>query len=113
MGYEHGLADVLRQELRACCQHAWFRSERHASASGRCVAGKAPACAYRGSASPFAGVLTPLTWAEVHEGVAAGLRPHDFTLRSVFGPLAPVGDLWAALRTAVPARLEAAFASGE
>ena len=27
MGYEHGLADVLRQELRACwacCQHAWL-----------------------------------------------------------------------------------------
>ena len=46
-------------------------------------------------------------------GRRGGLRPHDFTLRSVFGPLAPVSDLWAAVRTAAPGRLEAAFAYGE
>ena len=74
------------------------------------IYGKTLACAYSARASPFAGVSTPLTWTEVHEGVAAGLRPHDFTLRSIFGRLARIGDLWAGLRTAEPARLEAAFA---
>ena len=77
------------------------------------IYGKTLACAYSARASPFAGVSTPLTWTEVHEGVAAGLRPHDFTLRSIFGRLGQVGDLWAELRTAEPARLEAAFAYEE
>lgn len=53
------------------------------------------ACAYRASASPFVGALTPPTWTEVHERVAAGLRPYDFTQRFAFGRLAQVGDLWA------------------
>ena len=74
------------------------------------IYGKTLACAYSARASPFAGVSTPLTWTEVREGVAAGLRPNDFTLRSIFGRLEQVGDLWAALRTAEPARLEAALA---
>ena len=77
------------------------------------IYGKTLACAYSARASPFAGVSTPLTWTEVHDGVAAGLRPHDFTLRSIFGRLEQVGDLWAALRTSAPARLEAAFAYEE
>jgi len=77
------------------------------------IYGKTLACAYSARASPFAGVSTPLTWTEVHEGVAAGLRPPDFTMRSIFGRLARVGDLWAALRTVEPARLEAAFAYEE
>lgn len=75
--------------------------------------GKTLACAYSARASPFAGVSTPLTWTEVHEGAAAGLRPDDFTIRSLPGRLEQVGDLWAELRTAEPARLEAAFAYGE
>ena len=75
--------------------------------------GKTLACAYSARASPFAGVSTPLTWTEVHEGAAAGLRPNDFTMRSLPGRLEQVGDLWAKLRTAKPARLEAAFAYGE
>ena len=74
------------------------------------IYGKTLACAYSARASPFAGVSAPLTWTEVHEGVGAGLRPHDFTLRSIFARLDQVGDLWAAIRTAEPARLEAAFA---
>ena len=77
------------------------------------IYGKTLACAYSARASPFAGVSTPLTWTEVHEGVAAGLRPPDFTVRSIFGRLARIGDLWAALRTVEPARLEAAFAYEE
>ena len=77
------------------------------------IYGKTLACAYSARASRFAGVSTPLTWTEVHEGVAAGLRPHDFTMRSMFGRLERVGDLWAELRTAEPARLEAAFAYEE
>ena len=74
------------------------------------IYGKTLACAYSARASAFAGVSAPLTWTEVHEGVAAGLRPHDFTLRSIFGRLDQVGDLWSALRTVEPARLEAVFA---
>ena len=74
------------------------------------IYGKTLACAYSARASPFAGVSTPLTWTEVREGVAAGLRPNDFTLRSIFGRLEQVGDLWAGIRTAEPARLEAALA---
>ena len=74
------------------------------------IYGKTLACAYSARASPFAGVSTPLTWTEVHDGVAAGLRPDDFTMRSIFGRLERIGDIWADLRTAEPARLEAAFA---
>ncbi len=77
------------------------------------IYGKTLACAYSARASPFAGVSTPLTWTEVHEGIAAGLRPQDFTMRSIFGRVEQVGDLWADLRTAEPARLEAAFAYEE
>ena len=74
------------------------------------VYGKTLACAYSARASPFAGVSTPLTWTEVREGAAAGLRPEDFTMRSIFPRLEQVGDLWAELRTVEPARLEAALA---
>ena len=74
------------------------------------IHGKTLACAYSARASPFAGVSTPLTWDEVHEGAAAGLRPHDFTMRSIFGRLEGTGDLWAELRRSRPADLEAAFA---
>ena len=74
------------------------------------IYGKTLACAYSARASPFAGVSTPLTWTEVRGGVTAGLRPPDFTMRSIFGRLERVGDLWAGLRSAEPARLEAALA---
>ena len=74
------------------------------------IYGKTLACAYSARASAFGGVSAPLTWNEVHEGVAAGLRPQDFTVRSIFARLDQVGDLWSGLRTAEPARLEAAFA---
>ena len=73
------------------------------------VYGKTLAAAYSPRASAFAGVSTPLTWEEVHDGVRGGLEPRDFTLRSVFARLEQVGDLWAALRVAPPARLEAAL----
>ncbi len=73
------------------------------------IYGKTLACAYSARASAFAGVSTPLTWAEVHEGVRSGLVPDDFTIRSVFSRLDEVGDLWAELRTSKPARLEAVF----
>ena len=74
------------------------------------IHGKTLACAYSARASPFAGVSTPLRWAEVHEGAAAGLRPRDFTMRSVFARLDRTGDLWAGLRGSEPADLEAVFA---
>ena len=74
------------------------------------IYGKTLAAAYSARASAFAGVSTPLTWQEVRDGVRSGLDPGDFTVRSIFARLGQVGDLWAALRTSEPARLEAAFA---
>ena len=74
------------------------------------IYGKTLACAYSARASAFAGVSTPLTWTEVHDGVKAGLRPEDFTMRSICARLDRVGDLWSGLRESKPARLEAALA---
>ncbi len=73
------------------------------------IYGKTLACAYSARASSFAGVSTPLTWTEVREGVKSGLAPADFTIRTIFSRLAQVGDLWAGLREAEPADLEAVF----
>ena len=73
------------------------------------IYGKTLAAAYAARASAFAGVSTPLTWTEVHEGVRSGLSPHDFTMRSIFSRLEQVGDLWSQLRASKPARLEAVF----
>jgi bifunctional non-homologous end joining protein LigD len=58
------------------------------------VLGKTLASAYSARASAYAGVSTPLTWAEIE----AGVDREDFTLRSVPARLATVGDLWATLR---------------
>ena len=74
------------------------------------IYGKTLAAAYSARASEFAGVSAPLTWKEVHDGVQSGLRPDNFTMRSIVSRLVEVGDLWAVLRTVEPARLEAAFA---
>ena len=77
------------------------------------IHGKTLAAAYSARASPFAGVSTPLTWDEVHDGLRSGLSPRDFTLTNVFDRLAEVGDLWADLRTGEPADLRAALAGLE
>ena len=74
------------------------------------IYGKTLAAAYSARASAFAGVSTPLTWHEVRNGARSGLDPGDFTVRSIFTRLGQVGDLWAALRSSEPARLEAALA---
>jgi bifunctional non-homologous end joining protein LigD len=58
------------------------------------VRGKTLAAAYSARGSDYAGVSTPLTWAEVHAGVAR----EDFTILSVPARLREVGDLWAGLR---------------
>ncbi|MBM3772928.1 MAG: hypothetical protein FJW27_16890 [Acidimicrobiia bacterium] len=78
--------------------------ERTVSARGRRVyvdflqnvMGKTLASAYSARASEYAGVSTPLTWAEIE----AGVDREDFTIRTVPARLAKVGDLWAALRKA-------------
>ena len=57
------------------------------------IEGKSLACAYSARASEYAGASTPLTWKEVDEGV----DPRDFTIRTLPGRLARVGDLWAPL----------------
>jgi len=54
------------------------------------IEGKSLACAYSARASEFAGASTPLTWAEIDEGV----NPRDFTLRNLPDRLAKTGDLW-------------------
>jgi bifunctional non-homologous end joining protein LigD len=58
--------------------------------------GKTLATAYSARASDYAGVSTPLSWQEIDDGV----RREDFTVLSVPGRLARVGDLWAPLRRA-------------
>ncbi len=77
------------------------------------IYGKTLASAYSVRASPFAGVSTPLTWAEVHDGLKTGLSPRDFTLENVFDRLAEVGDLWARLRIGPPVDLRAVLAGLE
>jgi bifunctional non-homologous end joining protein LigD len=58
--------------------------------------GKTLAAAYSARATPFAGVSTPVTWAEIDEGV----DPRAFTVTTIGARLREVGDLWARLRRA-------------
>ena len=58
------------------------------------VLGKTLATAYSARASEFAGVSTPLTWQEVHDGVDR----EAFTIRTVPERVQKTGDLWAALQ---------------
>jgi bifunctional non-homologous end joining protein LigD len=67
------------------------------------IQGKTLASVYSPRANDFAGVSTPLTWAEVDEGVS----PRDFTIRTFGARLAAVGDLWAAFRKSKGADLGA------
>jgi bifunctional non-homologous end joining protein LigD len=69
------------------------------------ILGKTLATAYSARASGFAGVSTPLTWAEVD----AGVDPRDFTIVTAPARFREVGDLWSTLRTGKPADLEAVF----
>jgi bifunctional non-homologous end joining protein LigD len=69
------------------------------------ILGKTLATAYSARASEFAGVSTPLTWKEVHDGV----DPRAFTIVTAPERFREVGDLWAQLRTTKPASLEAVF----
>jgi bifunctional non-homologous end joining protein LigD len=69
------------------------------------IEGKTLATAYSARASDFAGVSTPLTWAEI-DGT---IDPRDFTIRTAPARFCEVGDLWEGLRTAPPADLEAAL----
>ena len=57
------------------------------------ILGKTLATAYSARASDYAGVSTPLTWKEVHDGV----RREDFTIVSVPARVNDVGDLWKGL----------------
>lgn len=54
---------------------------------------KTLACAYSARASAFAGVSTPLKWAELETA-----EPRDFTPRTMEIRLRTQGDLWAELR---------------
>jgi bifunctional non-homologous end joining protein LigD len=60
------------------------------------IMGKTLATAYSARASAYAGVSTPLTWAEVDEGV----RREDFTIKTMAARVKQVGDLWSGLRQA-------------
>lgn len=67
------------------------------------IIGKSLAAAYSARASDYAGVSTPLTWAEVAEGV----DPRDFTIRTAPARFREVGDLWEPIRTGKPVDLKA------
>jgi bifunctional non-homologous end joining protein LigD len=83
--------------------------ERQVRARGRTVyidylqniEGKTLACAYSARGSDYAGASTPLTWAEIDDG----LDRRNFTIRTLPARLEEVGDLWADLRTAKGADL--------
>jgi bifunctional non-homologous end joining protein LigD len=87
--------------------------ERSVNARGRTVyvdylqnsRGKTLATAYSARASEFAGVSTPLTWKEVHDGI----ERQAFTVRTVPARLGDAGDLWAAITNGRPADLDAAL----
>ena len=67
------------------------------------ILGKTLATAYSARASEFAGVSTPLTWREVHEGV----NREAFTIRTVPARVQSLGDLWAPLRQGKGVSLDA------
>jgi bifunctional non-homologous end joining protein LigD len=67
------------------------------------VLGKTLVSAYSARASEFAGVSTPLTWAEVH----AGIDREQLTVRTVPARLKDVGDLWTPVRTSKGVDLQA------
>jgi bifunctional non-homologous end joining protein LigD len=56
--------------------------------------GKTLASVYSARGSEFAGVSTPIEWTELEQGI----RPQDFTLRTVLTRFAQNGDQWAAFR---------------
>lgn len=67
------------------------------------IQGKTLASAYSVRASDYAGVSTPLTWQEVHDGV----ERDAFTIRTAPARLQALGDLWAPLFTTPGADLNA------
>ena len=69
------------------------------------ILGKTLATGYSARASSFAGVSTPLEWKEIDDAI----DPRDFTIRTAPERFATVGDVWARLRSAKPANLEAVF----
>jgi len=70
------------------------------------IFGKTLASAYSARASDWAGVSTPLSWDEVHEG----FDTREFTIDTVPDRLKQVGDLWKPLRTSKAFDLERAAA---
>jgi len=58
------------------------------------IQGKTLATAYSARSSDYAGVSTPLTWKEIHEGI----RREDFTIATTPARFRAVGDLWSAVR---------------
>jgi bifunctional non-homologous end joining protein LigD len=66
------------------------------------IEGKTLACAYSARASAYGGASTPMTWKEVH----AGFDRRDFTMATLPGRIAEVGDLWKGLPKARPPKLE-------
>ena len=97
--YESGL--LLCQIRRDAGRDRSIRGRRPWSASvgkrGRTVyvdylqniEGKTLATAYSARASEFAGVSTPLTWDEIHEGV----EPAEFTIRTALSRFEQLADL--------------------
>jgi len=95
----------------------WATVERSIAARGQRVyldylqnmRGKTLASVYSARANAWAGVSTPLTWAEVE----AGVSPRDFTMSTIAARLTDVGDLWAGLRRAKAANLRAVMRYAE
>jgi bifunctional non-homologous end joining protein LigD len=72
------------------------------------ILGKTLATAYSARASDYAGVSTPLRWAEIESGV----DPRAFTIRTAPARFADVGDLWRDVREGAAVDLAAVIATG-
>ena len=71
------------------------------------ILGKSLAAAHSARASDYAGASTPLTWAEVAEGV----DPRDFTIRTAPARFREVGDLWDPIRSGQAVNLRAVLST--
>lgn len=71
------------------------------------ILGKSLAAAYSARASDYAGVSTPLTWAEVAEGV----DPREFTIQTAPARFRDLGDLWLPIRSGKAIDLKAVLST--
>jgi bifunctional non-homologous end joining protein LigD len=97
--FAHGVAAVLVSRDPEHLTQEFIKTDREGRIlidTGRNGFGATFAAAYAGRPKAGAPVSAPCTW---HELESAAIGPHTFTLRSMPGRVAEVGELWADLPT--------------